>query len=558
MMIFDKSCNKLLSKGSCVLDVKNLSKSSNYQPRFCAFDIIYLNGRNLCYLPFIQRSKILKETICSYQSIYVLPDIAIVENDTTGVDKIRSILNEKTNEKEEGIILKVSDSAYVPNGRERCGWFKLKPDYVEGLADDLDLLVVGANYGAKRGRNTGIFHSFGVAIKDDEKSLFRLIGHVSSGFSNADIEQLKENVFTAEKKKMYIEYFNCICMQNSFECKGGLDVFIVTVSLNCLGSFLKTTNAQSERCDIYACEPQDCKVGTIRSAEVSLDGAGRFGLRFPRLIILRTKDEKNYEGVCSQLEMSRIARPLTGCGEQPKKREIGKRRLNHQVRGEKQKLEFRNSPVFEAKSSQSDVLSEKKSCFSGKEICIMIKDDIESRYIESLISEHGGQCVRLPRQGETWVVVVDNSTFSSRLGVRSKRILRDFRVVSTDWIRRYVEGEVNDDADWISKHRMCTRINILKRELSLIASSTNVDYDFIKRIKIDCGVFRGMRFASSSVGLKPWMIEVKLNGGVVVTDEAKATHIVLDDDEVYSNLRDNQTSVTSKWIMELTGNGCYS
>ncbi len=53
--------------------------------------------------------------------------------------------------REEGIILKAVDGTWVPNER-RLQWIKLKPEYVDGLGDDLDLLIVGGYYGKGVGR----------------------------------------------------------------------------------------------------------------------------------------------------------------------------------------------------------------------------------------------------------------------------------------------------------------------------------------------------------------------------------------------------------------------
>lgn len=60
--------------------------------------------------------------------------------------------------REEGIMVKNLDSTYLPN--ERKGhWIKLKPEYIDGVGDDLDLLVVGGYYGSG-GRRGGMISHF--------------------------------------------------------------------------------------------------------------------------------------------------------------------------------------------------------------------------------------------------------------------------------------------------------------------------------------------------------------------------------------------------------------
>ena len=51
-------------------------------------------------------------------------------------------LNAAIDRQEEGLVLKDPLSRYRPNER-RAGWVKVKPDYVDSLVDDLDLLIIG-------------------------------------------------------------------------------------------------------------------------------------------------------------------------------------------------------------------------------------------------------------------------------------------------------------------------------------------------------------------------------------------------------------------------------
>lgn len=39
-------------------------------------------------------------------------------------------------------MIKDLESAYIPSERKEK-WIKIKPEYVEGLGDDLDLLIIG-------------------------------------------------------------------------------------------------------------------------------------------------------------------------------------------------------------------------------------------------------------------------------------------------------------------------------------------------------------------------------------------------------------------------------
>jgi len=55
-------------------------------------------------------------------------------------------LNDAIDSREEGIMVKDPESIYKPNVR-KGGWYKLKPDYIGGLMEEVDVLVVGGYFG---------------------------------------------------------------------------------------------------------------------------------------------------------------------------------------------------------------------------------------------------------------------------------------------------------------------------------------------------------------------------------------------------------------------------
>lgn len=42
-------------------------------------------------------------------------------------------------------MIKNLNSTYCPNERKNK-WIKIKPEYIEGIGDDLDLLIIGKKY----------------------------------------------------------------------------------------------------------------------------------------------------------------------------------------------------------------------------------------------------------------------------------------------------------------------------------------------------------------------------------------------------------------------------
>ncbi len=66
-------------------------------------------------------------------------------------------LNDAIDSREEGIMIKDPESVYKPNTR-KGGWYKLKPEYVDGLMDELDLVIVGGYFGT--GTRGGLLSHF--------------------------------------------------------------------------------------------------------------------------------------------------------------------------------------------------------------------------------------------------------------------------------------------------------------------------------------------------------------------------------------------------------------
>jgi DNA ligase-4 len=80
---------------------------------------------------------------------------------------VADALNEAIDGREEGIMVKRPDSIYKPNTR-KGGWFKIKPEYVGGLMDELDVCIIGGYFGV--GRRAGMMSHFlcGVAVPSPE------------------------------------------------------------------------------------------------------------------------------------------------------------------------------------------------------------------------------------------------------------------------------------------------------------------------------------------------------------------------------------------------------
>ena len=100
-------------------------------------------------------------------------------------------LEEAVTNNEEGILIKDYDSCYAFDERN-SGWYKLKPDYVDGIMTEIDLVIVGGYF--RDSRDDMISKFLCAAKKGDDK--FTSICVVSSGYSKKELYELYDKLST--------------------------------------------------------------------------------------------------------------------------------------------------------------------------------------------------------------------------------------------------------------------------------------------------------------------------------------------------------------------------
>ena len=102
---------------------------------------------NLMGLKLTDRKKVLKRIVVPEKNM-----IEIGESfETSNLDDITSFFEKAIARNEEGVIIKQIESVYVPKERS-TSWMKLKSDYIDGMADTLDIIIIGGYYGEGRAR----------------------------------------------------------------------------------------------------------------------------------------------------------------------------------------------------------------------------------------------------------------------------------------------------------------------------------------------------------------------------------------------------------------------
>jgi DNA ligase-1 len=118
--------------------------------------------------------------------------------DATSIEEIQAFLEESVKDSCEGLMVKMltgEGSSYEPSKRS-MNWLKVTPrktiliqikkDYLAGVGDSLDLVVVGAFHG--RGKRTNVYGAYLLACYDPQSQEYQTICKIGTGFSDEVLE----------------------------------------------------------------------------------------------------------------------------------------------------------------------------------------------------------------------------------------------------------------------------------------------------------------------------------------------------------------------------------
>lgn len=149
---------------------------------------------------------------------------------------------------------------------------QLKKDYLAGIGDSFDLVVIGGDYG--RGKRTNVYGAFHLACYDPDSSTYQTVCKIGTGFSDEALQKFYAELspLELEKPKGYYDIgFSSSAGGSSTAANKGPDVYF-------------------EPKMVWEVLAADLSKSPIYTAAKHLTGDRGISLRFPRFI--RVRDDK--------------------------------------------------------------------------------------------------------------------------------------------------------------------------------------------------------------------------------------------------------------------------
>ncbi|MBI3282536.1 ATP-dependent DNA ligase [Candidatus Curtissbacteria bacterium] len=151
-----------------------------------AFDLLYVNGKDITEKPYRQRRELLESIVDEDNKVVRLAEERVLHK----AEEIKKFFDEAVSEGLEGLMLKKLDSPYVAGGRG-FHWIKFKRSQAGELTDTVDCVLLGVYAG--RGKRT----EFGVGgllvgVYDEKDDRFVTICRIGTGLTDLEFRKVNE------------------------------------------------------------------------------------------------------------------------------------------------------------------------------------------------------------------------------------------------------------------------------------------------------------------------------------------------------------------------------
>ena len=239
-----------------------------YPVRIFMFDMLYVDGRDMTLLPYLERRNAISEWFDISDNIQ-MSNMKVVHS----VAEAEEFFDDAINARCEGMMAKsISDESIYRAGSRGFLWIKYKKDYHANLTDSFDLVVVGAFYGM--GKRAGRYGALLMASFDQETGRYGTVCKLGTGFDDAFLDNMPN----------LLDKYKSASKPASVDAKMIPDVwFDPAVILEVVGAEISVSPIHTAAMDVVK------------------EGAG-IGIRFPRFTG-RVRDDKDPEQSTSVSEI---------------------------------------------------------------------------------------------------------------------------------------------------------------------------------------------------------------------------------------------------------------
>lgn len=165
------------------VNIEAMYKESSFRPVYVIFDVLMINGRALGNTPLSNKKALLLKLINPKPGY-----IEVVHSEEAhSVEDIKNAMKDAVEANSEGIMVKQKSSRYKLGARDPC-WVKIKPEYLQELGSDLDLVVIGKITQKK----TSYFCGLRVDNEDGSaQNLFYSFCKIANGIGSSDLEKIE-------------------------------------------------------------------------------------------------------------------------------------------------------------------------------------------------------------------------------------------------------------------------------------------------------------------------------------------------------------------------------
>ncbi|KAJ3551575.1 hypothetical protein NPX13_g11328 [Xylaria arbuscula] len=382
MIVWDPALKKVLKFGtlkSAALDNSAWSPYESDAPRpvFRVFDLVLLNDQPLTQYTLQDRRNALAKAVPGERHRLEIHDYAVAKDSSEIEPMLRKIVSDAS----EGLVVKNPRSMYTV-GLRVPDWIKVKPDYMDGFGENVDVVIIGGYYGS--GRRGGRLSSFMCGLRVTESDI-KAGAHpekcysfikVGGGFRAEDYAEIQH--LTAGK-------------WNDWDSKKPPSKYIQLTGGD---------KYQYERPDVWI-RPSDSVVISVKaaSAEETNSFASRLTLRFPRF--KERRPDRNWDQALDyeQFEVLVAEGKKENEFKMEKKRQRGVKRVKKSI------------IIAGQDTGPVEFAGPKSKVFEGLEFCVLTDCTTPVKrtkaQLETLVKENGGRLSQRAAPGTDMIIIAE-------------------------------------------------------------------------------------------------------------------------------------------------------